>query len=237
MAEQNVVVYKDEKHIPSDVGDTIPARVIPVSTEQGNTISIKDDGIFATGGSGGVESVAVNVEPITSTSDNNIRTSGNKVTVTVTEGGRPTAASFLVARPRDIVAECEGSTDYGLSKNRIKESVLEADGSSTSGQYEKLPNAVLRTPTLDGTTLKLKLRHYIEGDAVDNSEQEVSIDLATIAGTKLVETQDAPNTTTGSDIPTQFYGPNRDKLLTEPDKWLEVTIGSERGVVPWFKLP
>lgn len=48
--------------------------------------------------------------------------------------------------------------------------------------------------------------------------------------------QGPANTTSGDDVPTEFFGPGRDKLLAEPDKWLEVTIGGERGVMPWFKL-
>lgn len=104
MAEQRIIVLKDSKHTPAESGDTIAPALVPVSGEQGNALSVKDDGLFAAG------------------------------------------ASFTA-------------------------------------------------------------------------------------------TQDAPDTSTGDGVPTEFYGPGRDKLLAEPDKWLEVTIGGERGVVPWFKLP
>lgn len=104
MAEQKIIVLKDNKHTPAEAGDTIAPSLVPVSGEQGNALSVKDDGLFVT-------------------------------------------------------------------------------------------------------------------------------------GTSLAATQDAPNTSTGDDVPTEFFGSGRDKLLAEPDKWLEVTIGGERGVVPWFKLP
>lgn len=59
--------------------------------------------------------------------------------------------------------------------------------------------------------------------------------LFSAGGTKLTETQELPQTSTGSDLPTALFG-TRDNLLGKPNKWLLVEIEGQRGVVPWFAI-
>ena len=232
MAIHPVIILKNNKHTPAEAGDTISPSALPISAEQDNGVEIKNDGLFVPVAD--IKGVSFDVEAAPDT----FATNGHKVTHTVTTAsGAPTTKDVYTARPFTLGYEAAGNAQHGLSKNRIVLDTLNADGSDKTAEFDVVPNAVIKQPTLDGTTLKIGLEHYKEGTLVDDSYQEVSIDLASLRGTSLVEAQDEPNETTGNEIPTTFFGGAREKLLASPDKWLEITVNGERGVVPWFKLP
>lgn len=241
MAEQPVIIYKDNKHTPATAGDTIPAAAIPISSEQGNTLQAKNDGLFSAAGGGGAENVALTREEkdFSGIYNNLFRNGANVYEYTFTNAaGQQQKFKEVIGRPIALKYVVEAGGNHGLVKHQIEHYRLINEGQGTKGELD-LAHAALGTPRLEGTVLKINMHHRQYEEKVGGSDQEVSVDLASLAGgPAFTEAPQGPaNTTSGDDVPTDFIGRARNRLLAEPDKWLEVTIGGEHGAVPWFKLP
>lgn len=243
MAEQPVIIYKDNKHTPATAGDTIPASAIPISAEQGNTLQAKDDGLFsAAGGGGNAATVALTRR------SNGLYDAGGKdfsqyaveyeYTFTNSEG-QETKFKEAMSRPMFFELPVNGSSVTSLDSLYLTPWVYRVeDGAAALLPYIELPVTMLDTPELQGTTLNIKLKHRMSTGDVPHSVQTVSVDLASLAGgPAFTEAPQGPaNTTSGDDVPTDFIGRARNNLLAEPDKWLYVEIDGQRGAVPWFSI-
>lgn len=69
MAHKNPVVVSTDgkKHETLGDGNTLAPGSIPISSESGNALSVKSDGLFATAGGGGGDVVSIKSVEITST--------------------------------------------------------------------------------------------------------------------------------------------------------------------------
>lgn len=245
MAQHEVIILKDNKHTPAEAGDTIDHKLLPISAQQGNSLESKDDGLFvAAGTSNGNSGLGeiISLTPIEFTPFDgrgswyalkHRKASGDEETLKF-PAGYPMKIHY---QPR---AGGGGSRPVsGIAHNYLQEQYQNQENDYNPTANVLLATPVLNTPTVEGTKLKLSIAFHLGGtygNKIANSDQGVEVDLAEVLGTKLAETQDIPNGTTGSDVPTAFIGAAREKLLAAPDKWLEVTINGERGVIPWFKL-
>lgn len=136
----------------------------------------------------------------------------------------------VVGTPVKFKYVVEGGGNYGLTKNEIEEYRLRGEGLGSKGSHN-LAHAALGTPSLEGTVLKINLHHRQYDEKVSGSDQEVTVDLATLPGLggtaapPDVSGSSKPTITTGTELPTKMYGA-RTALLGEPDAWEEV-VGSD----------
>ena len=243
MSQHKIIILKDNKHTPAEAGDTIDHKLLSISAEQGNSLEAKDDGLFvapSAGGGGGAENVALTREEkdFSGIYNNLFRNEANVYEYTFTDAaGQQQKFKEVIGRPLVLKYVVETGGNYGLAKHQIEHYRLIDEGQGTKGELD-LAHAALGTPRLEGTVLKISMHHRQYEEKVGGSDQEVTVDLASLAGgPAFTEAPQGPaNTTSGDDVPTDFIGRERNNLLAGPDKWLLVEVDGQRGAVPWFSI-
>lgn len=213
-----------------------PTDKTPVEGEKVWTVDLSS---LAAGG-GGAENVTLTREEkdFSGVYDNLFRHDAKVYEYTFTDAaGQQQKFGEVIGRPVVLKYVVEAGGNYGLVKHQIEDYRLINEGQGTKGELD-LAHAALGTPRLEGTVLKISMHHRQYDEKVGGSDQEVTVDLASLAGgPAFTEAPQGPaNTTSGDDVPTDFIGKARNNLLAEPDKWLLVEIDGQRGAVPWYAI-
>lgn len=202
-----------------------PTDKTPVEGEKVWTVDLSS---LAAGG-GGAENVALTREEkdFSGIYNNLFRNEANVYEYTFTNAaGQQQKFKEVIGRPIALKYVVETGGNYGLAKHQIEHYRLIDEGQGTKGELD-LAHAALGTPRLEGTVLKINMHHRQYEEKVGGSDQEVSVDLAALAGGGGAPTPPnvggnaKPASNDDTKLPTKLYG-TRTALLGEPDAWEEV---------------
>lgn len=240
MAKQEIIVHKDGTHAPAEAGDTIDHSLIPISSESGNALSVKDDGLFASAGAGGSSPVSLVREGISidNVQGKDFSAYGAAYTYKFTDAsGQEKQFVEAVGKPTFFTLNVEGDSDNSLQPLYLTPWLYstEAGGEASLGNYINLPSAKLETPELAGTTLKIKLKHMVAGEDVSGSTQTVSVDLAGLAGGGAASFEGATYIASNK-LKYANSGPNQFKYQDYGD-WYEHVFKKASGEEVKIKLP